>query len=150
MRGTRSPLLFCATPQQEILNIRFEPLVFNRRLGLAFQRVLRPCAQMTRVPCLQWPLALRSCLLLALTLVVGTWAHSYSHCSATEKPGSLCLVPVKNFHPTQFAVGMAEVNCKTKRLNTMSSSELEEYLTKYVQERSWYSFSDYSSTAAYP
>jgi len=51
-------------------------------------------------------------------------------CTDKADPGDVCTLNVEDIRPTQFAVGMQEVKCKTKRFEDMSKSDLAKYLEK--------------------
>jgi hypothetical protein len=48
--------------------------------------------------------------------------------------GDICALHVKDVLPTQFAVGMKEIECKVGRFESMSSSDLDKYLKKFVPQ----------------
>jgi len=51
-------------------------------------------------------------------------------CTLSSKEGEICKLGVDKLRPTQFAVGLDEVKCKTGRLEAMSSKDLKKYLEK--------------------
>jgi len=62
-----------------------------------------------------------------LLFVLGV--YSVSDCSSSSKVGDICTVAAADLIPTQFALGYAEVECKTTLLNEMTSSEVVKYLS---------------------
>ncbi len=56
-------------------------------------------------------------------------ADDMPDCSDSAKPGSVCLMKVKDLHPTQFAVGSVAVECKKKKIEKKHKKDkLEKYL----------------------
>ena len=53
-----------------------------------------------------------------------------SSCSHSVNAGTVCTVSYDDVRPTQFGVGLSEVDCKRGRLESMSKSELAAFLAQ--------------------
>lgn len=53
-------------------------------------------------------------------------------CAAGLNVGTVCHIKASNVKPTQFAYGRVASACKAQYIESMSSSKLEKYLSKYV------------------
>ncbi len=69
---------------------------------------------------------------LAITLLCGQ-ANATTACGAWSKTGELCTCKVLELHPTQFAVGMIEVEDKETELASKSGSALSAYQRKHAE-----------------
>eukprot|EP01122_Echinamoeba_exundans_P011315 TRINITY_DN4451_c2_g1_i1.p1 TRINITY_DN4451_c2_g1~~TRINITY_DN4451_c2_g1_i1.p1 ORF type:complete len:282 (-),score=68.18 TRINITY_DN4451_c2_g1_i1:98-943(-) len=69
-------------------------------------------------------------VLLATSSTYGATFKSYYPCDTKTAPGTFCTIAVNDLRPTQFGVGMDEVDCKRQRFESMSLSDLEDYLLK--------------------
>jgi len=72
-------------------------------------------------------------VLILLVLLVGLGSqvqakNDVPKCGKDTKIGDLCTINVRELHPTQFAVGMDEVWCRKKDLESMDQNELNDYL----------------------
>jgi hypothetical protein len=70
--------------------------------------------------------------LLAITLLSGT-ANATAPCVASSKVGDQCSCKVLELRPTQFAVGMMEVQNKEIELASMSGPKLSAYQQKHPE-----------------
>lgn len=77
---------------------------------------------------------LMRCAVILLLAVFVTLAYaSYPKCDASLPVGSVCYIKASHVKPTQFAYGRVASACKAQYLESMSSSKLDKYLTKYVR-----------------
>jgi hypothetical protein len=72
-------------------------------------------------------------VLLAISSTYGAVLKSYPSCETKTTTGTFCTIAVNDLRPTQFGVGMDEVNCKKQRFESMTNSDLQNYLLKYAQ-----------------
>jgi len=69
------------------------------------------------------------CCFLVLFIISLTNA---SLCSSSSAVGSICQISAYDVKPTQFAIGKLEASCKTGYLESLSSSDLQHFLSKFV------------------
>lgn len=67
---------------------------------------------------------------IAVVFSFTTYASDYSTCTGREKVGDKCWAAVASIHPTQFVVGMREVEAKAAKLQEKDSAQLEKTLEK--------------------
>ena len=75
---------------------------------------------------------MRFTLFLVLAALVALASAAYPKCDATMSVGDVCYIKASRVKPTQFAYGRVASACKAQYLESMSSSKLDKYMTKYV------------------
>lgn len=75
---------------------------------------------------------MRLAFLLVLVALVAFASAAYPKCDTTLSVGTTCYIKASRVKPTQFAYGRIASTCKAQYLQSMSSSKLDKYLTKYV------------------
>eukprot|EP01114_Cavostelium_apophysatum_P023693 TRINITY_DN9008_c0_g1_i1.p1 TRINITY_DN9008_c0_g1~~TRINITY_DN9008_c0_g1_i1.p1 ORF type:complete len:285 (+),score=26.27 TRINITY_DN9008_c0_g1_i1:27-881(+) len=82
-------------------------------------------------------------LLLAIGFILG-WIttacaakfEGTDYCDDKMVGGSVCKIKTKDLRPSQFGIGLNEVKCRMDRIESMSKSDLEDYLK---EEKNWVS-----------
>jgi hypothetical protein len=54
-------------------------------------------------------------------------------CTVHTPVGTVCKIEASVLRPTQFGIGIQEVNCKKHRFEQMSPSKLQDFLSKFVK-----------------
>ena len=70
--------------------------------------------------------------ILALLLQVGPASADIGECGSDTQTGDICSIPILDVHPTQFSVGMLEVNEKQAAVEHLSSDKLKRFLKKHT------------------
>jgi len=71
-------------------------------------------------------------LVLCISAAKSVDHHDESPCTDDSQPGDICSLQVADVLPTQFAVGMLEVQCKIGKYESLSPNELEKYLKSHL------------------
>jgi hypothetical protein len=82
-------------------------------------------------------LAMRLAGLVFLVLFSTYYLAEASTCSIKSPAGTICKIEASKLRPTQFGIGMQEVDCKKQKFEGMSPSHLQDWLAKFVRRFSF-------------